>query len=101
MPTAIKLKKDKYRQARGGWSRLLEIYCSRCNHKFFLYQKDGPGPLKRLYKDRIFGSYNSNKIVCPQCQAIIGVSTIYKKENRPAFVLKEGTFKKKIKPINL
>lgn len=46
---------DKYRIARGGWSRYLQVRCESCDYKLFNYQKDGPGPLKRSYMDRIIG----------------------------------------------
>ncbi|KKS56835.1 MAG: hypothetical protein UV23_C0035G0007, partial [Candidatus Nomurabacteria bacterium GW2011_GWF1_42_40] len=47
------LKRDKFRKARGGYARILEIRCEKCGHFLALYQKDGPGPLKRMYVDRI------------------------------------------------
>ena len=47
------LKSDKFKKARGGPSMLLEIFCSACKAKVCLYQKDGPGLLKRMYLDRI------------------------------------------------
>ncbi|NMB83917.1 hypothetical protein GYA28_01360 [Candidatus Roizmanbacteria bacterium] len=94
--TTIEIKKDKYKKARGNWSRILEIYCSHCGYKLFFYQKDGPGPLKRLYEDRIAGPYNKNKIVCPNCKSLIGSLMIYKKENRRAFLLNTNSIKMKI-----
>lgn len=93
----IKLKNDKFRKSRGGYSRLLDISCSKCESHLFFYQKDGPGILKRLYKDRIFefGS-NENKLSCPNCKKLLGTSFIFEKEDRPAYKLIEGTVKKKI-----
>ena len=52
----IEFKQDKYKKDRGGYSRLLEIKCQKCDNIVALYQKDGPGLLKRLYIDRIFFS---------------------------------------------
>lgn len=39
----LKLRKDKYRKARGSYSRLLNLFCRVCNEKIVLYQKDGSG----------------------------------------------------------
>jgi hypothetical protein len=71
-----------------------------------LYQKDGPGSLKRLYLDRIFApspfsgwqQLDSLKdvpnLTCPQCGALIGSPMIYRAENRLAIRLIAGTFSK-------
>lgn len=91
------MKKDAYSRARGGWSRILEIKCSKCNHLICHYQKDGPGPLKRMYLDRIINGPNkSTKLVCASCGEIIGSYYIYPKENRPAYHLQLGSVSKKI-----
>jgi C4-type Zn-finger protein len=92
----MKLKNDKFRKARGGYSRLLEISCSSCGEKLFSYQKDGPGIIKRMYVDRIYGSIVGSSLRCKKCNYLIGNLTIYEKENRPAFAIKPGTIKKKI-----
>jgi len=101
-------KKDRYRQRRGGYSKFLNIYCSNCDNFVLLYQKDGPGILKRLYIDRIFAPEslsNLQKITdikliknlsCKNCKKLIGVATIYEKENRNAFHLDQKSFIKKI-----
>lgn len=39
----MKLKNDKYKKVRGGYSRLLSISCQECGFDVCLYQKDGPG----------------------------------------------------------
>lgn len=49
----LTIKKDKYKSARGGYSRFLDICCRKCENKVLVYQKDGPGNLRRLYLDRI------------------------------------------------
>ena len=49
-------KNDTYRQARGGYARLLAVHCATCGTHLFSYQKDGPGIVKRLYLDRIYQS---------------------------------------------
>jgi hypothetical protein len=65
------------------------------------YQKDGPGELLRLYDDRIIGPvFDSRfemdkKLVCPHCGRMIGLGYIYKKENRPAWRLFQGTIEAK------
>ena len=47
-------KNDKYRKARGGYSRLLSVSCQKCGDQICLYQKDGPGNLRRMYIVRLF-----------------------------------------------
>lgn len=102
-----KLKNDKYRKARGGHSRLLDVRCTQWDTHLFYYQKDGPGILKRIYIDRIVGSNvkaNAN-LVCPECKELLGVPMVYKKEDRSAIRLFVGAVSKKIvnanKKINL
>ncbi len=101
-----KLISDKFRKARGGYSRFLNIYCNNCNTHLFLYQKDGPGPLKRAYLDRIIAppirKYSVNSInsvpplLCNSCKNVIGKPYIYDKENRPAYLLERTSFTKKV-----
>ena len=103
----IKLKSDKFRKSRGGYSRLLQISCERCGNDIALYQKDGPGPLKRMYVDRIIrpdilvdmkdvSIKKFPNLACSKCQNIIGIPFIYEKEKRPAFRVLEGSVRKKI-----
>jgi len=103
----MKLKRDKYRNARGGYSRFLEISCSKCGSFIAVYQKDGPGILKRMYIDRIFKpekweEYQGRKISeipnlkCEECGQLIGTPYIYKKEKRKAILMIQGSFSKKI-----
>ena len=101
-----KIKNDVYRKSRGGYSVLLDLYCTYCNELLFSYQKDGPGPLKRLYLDRIS---NSNiyqnlqslspksipQLSCPNCNETIGVLYVYKPESRFAYRLIQKKKKKK------
>lgn len=95
---SIKLKQDKFRRSRGGYSRLLEIKCEKCGELLCYYQKDGFGPLKRMYIDRIVKTYADagKHLVCHKCGHILGVRYIYEKEKRPAFRLFEGSITKKI-----
>lgn len=92
----IKFKSDKYKKVRGGYSRLLDISCARCGQHLCLYQKDGPGLLKRMYLDRIYESdkysgleNQSLKLIpnltCSGCGQIVGIPYIYEPENRLAF----------------
>ena len=71
-----------------------------------LYQKDGSGPLKRMYLDRIMAPENLKQmqilpikdvpnLICTYCDRLIAVSSIYKKENRKAFALFAYTVVKK------
>ena len=49
----FKFKKDEYKNARGTHSRVVNLYCRKCKNLLAIYQKDGPGNLRRLYLDRI------------------------------------------------
>lgn len=91
------MKNDKYKKARGGWSRILDILCENCERHICYYQKDGPGILKRMYFDRIGGlEVGTDVFVCPSCKDILGTKMIYKKEDRPAYRLFVGSVIKKI-----
>ena len=105
-----KFKKDKYKSARGGYSRLLNLHCLKCDTVFAEYQKDGPGNLRRLYMDRIMApekliglEKNSVKdispIKCPKCGFIVRMPYIYKKENRKAFRIFQDAIVKRIKKL--
>jgi len=101
--TEFKLKNDKYRKARGGYARVLHVYCSSCKSYLLSYQKDGPGPLKRLYLDRIFTPNipsQTRELICKNCKIVIGTFYIYEKEKRPSFRLyQSAVFKKLAKNI--
>ena len=80
---------DTYRKARGGWSRILKVSCESCGTFLFFYQKDGPGPLKRSYLDRIVSDNpflgQKDFMHCPHCKICLGFNEPYAKENnRPA-----------------
>jgi hypothetical protein len=97
MNPQIRLKNDKYRKSRGGYSKLLEIFCVNCKTALFSYQKDGPGILKRLYIDRIQNPEQIKpQLICSNCKEVLGTQIIYKKENRPAYRLFAGAVSKKI-----
>ncbi len=94
----MKFRNDKYKKARGGRSRLLQISCQKCGSGVCLYQKDGPGNLRRLYIDRISDSQVSllrKDLTCPMSH-LLGVKIMYEKEKRPAFRLFIDSIVKKI-----
>ncbi len=82
-------KNDKYKKTRGGYSRLLNVSCQKCNEDICNYQKDGPGNLRRMYIDRIIDpkvSITKKDLSCSN-NHLLGVKIIYEKENHPAFRL--------------
>ena len=92
------LKNDKYKKSRGGYSRLLDIRCQKCESVICLYQKDGLGNLRRMYIDQISEpkvSISKKDLTCAKGH-LIGVKIIYEKENRPAFRLFVDSVTKKI-----
>ncbi|MBM3271783.1 hypothetical protein FJY94_00630 [Candidatus Kaiserbacteria bacterium] len=98
----MKLKNDRYKKARGVYTRLLEINCQKCDSNICLYQKDGPGNLRRMYIDRIIEprvSIARKDLTCSKGH-LIGVKIIYEKENRPAFRLFVDSVLKKIVKAN-
>lgn len=106
----IEFKNDKYRKARGGYSRFLNLSCAKCESFVALYQKDGPGPLKRMYLDRIFSPESLvgldgiafkklTPFTCQKCKQVLGLPFLYEKEGRPTFRLFEGSISKKIAKI--
>lgn len=101
------LKKDKYRESRGGYSRFLNVFCHHCGKKILIYQKDGPGDLKRMYLDRIISPESMIKfqslsiknipdLICSKCKYTIAIPYIYPKEKRKAFRIFTGAIVKKI-----
>jgi len=93
-----KLKNDRYRRVRGGYSRMLKITCTKCNSPICSYQKDGPGNLRRMYIDRMENvavSTNVKTLTCANAH-VLGVKTIFEKENRSAFRLFVDSVSKKI-----
>jgi hypothetical protein len=98
----LDFKNDKYKKVRGGYSRLLGIYCQKCNEHICNYQKDGPGNLRRMYIDRIIDPniLISRKDLSCSNKHLLGVKIIYDKENRPAFRLFVDSIIKKIIKIS-
>ncbi len=106
----FEFKNDKYKKIRGAYSRLLSLFCRVCGEKIVIYQKDGPGNLRRLYLDRILlpkklinlqtkDLSKIPKLICPKCKEDLGTPYIYKKENRKAFKLYQDALVKKIKKL--
>lgn len=94
----MKLKNDKYKKARGGYSRLLNIACQKCGSSICQYQKDGAGNLRRMYIDRILSPKISiaRKDLTYAKGHLLGVKIIYEKEKRPAFRLFVDSVVKKV-----
>jgi len=97
----IKIKKDQYQATRGGYSRLLKITCEGCGEFLGIYQKDGPGHLRRVYLDRLHVSKLKRGMSpsCPACGRVIGTKIEFKKENRPAIRLYVDSVVKKFVSI--
>ena len=77
---------------------MLLIACEKCGARICLYQKDGPGPLRRMYIDRIKDpvvSLRRKDFTCPK-EHLLGVKILYEKESRPAFRLFVDAVTKKI-----
>ncbi len=95
-----KFQSDKFKKARGGFSRWLQVFCESCIAPIVIYQKDGPGILKRMYLDRMVNvdthKWLKSNLECPKCKTLLGVPIIYKKEDRPAIRLFAGAVGKKI-----
>ena len=93
----FKVKNDKYKKSRGGYSRILEIKCAKCGTHICFYQKDGSGIIKRLYLDRIFDKETKEKeLKCPNCNRLLGTKYVWEKENRLAYKMFVGSISKKI-----
>lgn len=109
--TSFSFKKDKYKSARGGHSRLLDVCCRKCESVVVVYQKDGSGNLRRLYLDRIFeptqlaGLQVLNikdvpLLKCKKCGEMLGTPYIYPKEKRKAFRLYQDSVIKRLRKLN-
>ena len=83
----MKFLNHSYKNNRGGYSRLYKISCEKCNDIVCLYQKDGPGNLRRMYIDRMFKpdvSIKTNNLLCTKGH-LFGIKINYEKENREAY----------------
>lgn len=93
---SFKFITDQYSLDRGGYSKFYNIYCENCGNHILLYQKDGPGPLKRMYLDRIIApekyvnlseKKNLFNLICMHCKRLIAILVVFEKENRNAYAL--------------
>ncbi|MFH1900988.1 MAG: hypothetical protein ABIK26_01905 [Candidatus Omnitrophota bacterium] len=109
--TSFSFKKDKYKSARGGYSRLLNVCCRKCESIVVVYQKDGSGNLRRLYLDRIFSpddmvglqALSVDKVpalTCKKCSEVLGTPYIYVKEKRKAFKLYQDSVIKRLRKLD-
>ncbi len=101
------IKRDKYKSARGGYSRIVNIHCRKCENVVAIYQKDGPGNLRRMYLDRIFEPTELKDLqykelndikpfVCSKCGELLGIPYVYEKEKRKAYKLFQDSVIKRI-----
>ena len=104
----LEFKRDKYREARGAYSRMLNISCRKCKSLVAVYQKDGPGNLRRMYLDRIFGPASLVRGVqrlpvfkCKECGEVLGTLYVYEKEKRKAFRIYQDAVIKKVRKLNV
>lgn len=82
------IKYDKYRNSRGGYSRILDVKCEHRSSHVCFYQKDGPGSLRRMYFDRMIDlQSNDDFLLCKKCKRTLAMKINYEKENRPAYRL--------------
>jgi len=101
------MKRDKYFRKRGGTAKIIDVSCAACGKLIFVYQKDGPGWLKKCYLNRIIEpkeysemqkdkdikeSSDFNNLRCV-CGNILG-SPMKHKDDRLAFHLIRGKFKR-------
>jgi ribosomal protein S27E len=104
-------KRDLYQEARGGHSRLINIYCRKCKQLIAVYQKDGSGNLRRMYLDRIYSPLSLTNLQCKplgrisilncsKCKEILGTPTMYQKENRKVFRLYQDAIIKSVRKLN-
>lgn len=97
----MKIKRDKYFRERGSSAKIINISCAKCGNLIFIYQKDGPGWLKRCYLNRIIWPENYTNVtnisqlknLACKCNSVLG-SPIIHKDGRIAFHLIRGNFKR-------
>ena len=102
----FRIKHDKYKLVRDPSTKILVLFCRVCGAEVLTYQKDGPGPIRRLYFDRIFAP---KKLVhletkrlttitplrCAKCKEYLGTPYMYIKEKRKAFKVYQDALVKK------
>ena len=85
---------DEYWENRDSYSEFLDIYCEKCGTHIALYQKDGPGELRRMYVDRIHAPEDIKDnvsaqidLTCKSCNRLIATRRTYEKEQRQAYFI--------------
>jgi hypothetical protein len=102
------IKKDSYFRSRGSVYRKWRIVCANCQTVAFDYQKDGRGPLKRAYLNRILApeslaalqdqplaANDLHALKCESCGSVLGIPMLHW-EGRLAFRLVPGQWGKKV-----
>ena len=90
---------------------MLNVCCRKCESVVAVYQKDGPGNLRRLYLDRIFAPANLvglqtlsindvPALKCKKCSEVLGAPYIYAKEKRKAFRVYQDSVIKRLRKLN-
>lgn len=106
------VKRDKYRQKRGGKSKFFKLTCSACMTYLLTYQKDGDGGLLRCYLNRIIDPSELEELQrlhtqkstlpalrCSKCENLIGVPMEYT-DGRLAFRIVPGALSKELMSMN-
>ena len=87
-------------------TRILNLFCSRCDALVVQYRKQGTGSLVRLYLDRILGPQPLAELkscgkkselpplTCTGCDRKIGIAAVHE-GNRLAYRLIKGTFRRR------
>lgn len=82
---------DPYLHSRGGTYVMYDLHCEKCDAKLGIYQKDGPGPLKRLYVDRLQSAnapaHDPMHVWSCLCKRPLAIAMVYPKEDRPCWTL--------------
>ena len=89
---------DRYPHGRPV-SKKVEIKCINCTAIQFSYQKEGNGTLEKLFLDLILDNNqikNNQKLVCAQCDKILGTKFSHGPANRLAFKLYPGSIYYKV-----
>jgi hypothetical protein len=102
------IKKDSYFRSRGSVCQKWRMSCVKCEADILVYQKDGRGPLKRAYLNRIMAPENLaslqdanlaetdlQALKCTSCGSLIGLPMLHW-EGRLAFRLVVGSWRKRI-----
>ncbi len=111
MKNKFTFKQDIFQKVRGGHSRLINIFCRKCKQLIAIYQKDGPGNLRRMYLDRIYSPSSLTNLHpkplkqisvlrCRKCKEVLGTPTMYHQEHRKVFRLYQDAVIKKVRKLS-